>query len=193
MPTLLSVGRLVEKKGHRYLVEAVALLRQRGIAARAVMVGDGPERPALVDLIARHQLQDTVHLHPPVTQTELRALLPEADLFVLPCVVAADGDRDGIPVSLMEAMAAGLPVVSTTVSGIPELVDETTGVLVPPRDAPALAAALAALLDDPERRQRLGANGPLVVRERFDIAHSARQLAELFRTAVVDASPSEPV
>lgn len=184
VPCLLSVGRLVEKKGHRTLVEAMAILRDRGIAARAVIVGDGPERPALADLIDRHQLVDAVELRPSITQTELVALLPSADLFVLPCVIAADGDRDGIPVSLMEAMAAGLPVVSTTVSGIPELVDESAGVLVPPRDAAALAAALAELATQPERRRRLGEGGRRIVRQRFDVARSALQMAELFREAV---------
>jgi glycosyltransferase involved in cell wall biosynthesis len=124
-----------------------------------------------------------VRLHPPVTQAELAGIYGRADVLALPCVVAANGDRDGIPVTLIEALAAGLPVLSTTVSGIPELVTGEVGVLVPPRDPEALAEALAGLLLDPERRRRLGAAGPALVRRSFDVATSAAQMARLFAGA----------
>jgi len=121
-----------------------------------------------------------VELHPAVTQGELRTLYARADVVALPCVVAADGDRDGIPVSLIEALAAGLPVVSTTVSGIPELVTPDVGLLVAPHDPAALATALGELLADPERRARLAAAGPDRVRQHFDVAASAERMARLF-------------
>jgi glycosyltransferase involved in cell wall biosynthesis len=183
VPTILSVGRLIEKKGLRDLVEALAILQRRGLAFRAILVGDGPERPVLAAAIARHGLGEQVSLHGSVTQNELRQLYGRSDLVALPSVVAADGDRDGIPVTLIEALAVGLPVVSTTVSGIPELVTENVGRLVPPHSPAALADALAALLLDPELRARLGQAGPALVRSAFDVSRSAEQMAQLFTDA----------
>jgi glycosyltransferase involved in cell wall biosynthesis len=182
-PVVLAVGRYIEKKGLADLVAASATLAGQGIDCRTVIVGDGPERPALAAAIATAGLGTRVELHPPVTQDTLRGLYARADIVALPCVVAADGDRDGIPVSLIEALAVGLPVVSTTVSGIPELVTPDVGLLVPPHDPPALAEALAALLTDPARRARLGAAGPARVRQHFDVSTSAASMAALFAGA----------
>jgi glycosyltransferase involved in cell wall biosynthesis len=191
-PTLLSVGRLIEKKGHRDLVAALALVRASGVPFQAWIVGDGPERPALEAAIERHDLGSAVSLLGPVTQSDLRRLYARSDLVALPSVVAADGDRDGIPVTLIEALAAGLPVVSTTISGIPELVTEEVGILVPPHDPPALAAALTSLLADPGLRRRLGAAGPARVRSHFDVAASAEAMARLFAGEAAAASvPTE--
>lgn len=200
VPTILAVGRLIEKKGLRDLVEALAILQRRGLAFQAVLVGDGPERPVLAAAIARHGLGEQVTLHGSVTQTELRELYARSDLVALPSVVAADGDRDGIPVTLIEALAMGLPVVSTTVSGIPELITDEVGRLVPPHSPAALAEALASLLEQPELRARLGRAGPTLVRSAFDVRRSAEQMAQLFakaasgtahRTVVPPAPPTD--
>src|SRR5262249_32950666 len=124
------------------------------------IIGGGELKPQLAAEIARAGLTDRVELCGPMPQEALVSLYQEADLFVLPCVVLDNGDRDGIPNVLVEAMRSGVPVVSTEVSRIPELVkDQEPGILVPPRDCAALAAAIAGLLDDPARARRLAQQG----------------------------------
>jgi glycosyltransferase involved in cell wall biosynthesis len=184
-PLILSVGQLVEKKGLPYLVQACAQLEQRGYQFRCVIVGRGPQEAQLRQMIHAAGLADCVQLAGPVFQEQLAPYLAKAQVFVLPCVVARDGDRDGIPVSLMEAMAMELPAVSTQVSGIPELIaHEQTGLLVPPRDADALAEALARLLDDPALRRQLGQAARARVMEAFDLETNARMLLNLFQAAL---------
>jgi colanic acid/amylovoran biosynthesis glycosyltransferase len=193
---LLAVGRLDPIKGFRHLVDACALLRDRGREFRCEVVGDGAERPALEARIARLRLADRVLLRGAQPEDEVKRLLGRASVFVLPSVVTADGNRDGIPVALMEAMASGLPVVSTPVSGIPEIVEAgVSGWLVPPGDARALADALEGLLADPLLRRRLAARGRTVVEERFDVEREAARLLECFRGRTDEtraaASPAE--
>jgi len=181
LPLLLSVGRLVEKKGFPDLLAACAQLKQAGYRFRCAIYGDGPLQDELAATIARLDLADTVELAGVCPQHELVPVFQRADLFVLAPFITEDGDRDGVPNVLVEAMACGLPVVSTAVSGVPELVHhEANGLLVPPHDAPALAAALAALLDDPLRRARLGQAARRTVVEHFDLRAGAGQLAALF-------------
>jgi glycosyltransferase involved in cell wall biosynthesis len=181
-PLVLSIGRLVEKKGHPDLVAALATVRDRGLPFRAEIIGDGPLRQSLAEAIAANQLVDYVTLSPPADLAAIRQRYAAADLFCLPCVVAADGDRDGIPTVLMEALAAGLPVVSTTVAGIPELVTPSVGRLVDPHNPPALADALTELVTRPDLRRELSAAGPATVRDGFDVAANAAALARLFRS-----------
>ncbi|RMF35858.1 MAG: colanic acid biosynthesis glycosyltransferase WcaL, partial [Chloroflexi bacterium] len=129
---ILSVGRLEEKKGFPYLIEACAHLARRGIAFRCDIVGEGRLRSSLEALIRQHGLEQQVTLRGALPHDAVLELYRQSDLFVLPCVVAHDGDRDGMPQVLVEAMAAGLPVVSTPVTGIPELIaDGERGLLVP--------------------------------------------------------------
>jgi glycosyltransferase involved in cell wall biosynthesis len=131
-------------------------------------------RAELQAAIQRAGLEGVVLLRGSVDQRQVAALLGRSSIFVLPAVVAADGDRDGIPNAILEAMAMGLPVVSTPTSGIPEVVREgQTGVLVPAGDAEALADAIGRLLSDPETRSRLGQAGRELVRERFDQIRNA--------------------
>src|SRR5262249_30657446 len=118
-PRMIAVGRLVEKKGYAYLIRACALLRQRGCRYTLAIYGGGPQRDELGRLIDTFDLGEVVQLHGTRTQEELIALYREADLFVLSPQILANGDRDGIPNVLMEAMSIGLPVVATEVSGIP--------------------------------------------------------------------------
>ena len=189
-PCILSVGRLVEKKGHRYLIEALAQLRRSEQDFECVIAGEGPQRPALTRFIEEHGLAGQVRLLGAVSQDRVRQLYAESDLFVLPCIVAGDGDRDGIPVSLMEAMASGLPVVSTRVSGIPELVThEREGLLVEQGDVPALAAALSRLLTDAAAREELGRAGREKIVRAFDVRRNSAELAALFAQAAAGAPP----
>jgi glycosyltransferase involved in cell wall biosynthesis len=186
---VLAVGRLVEKKGFDVLVEAVAILAGRGVPVEAVIVGHRapiePEvGPGLERSIHERGLAGRVHLLGPKTQAELFDEYRRASAFCLPCRVAGSGDRDGIPNVLVEAMACGLPVVGTEVSGLPELVDsERNGLLVPPEDAEAVADALLGLYRDPELAHSLGRRAVATVRERFDGERLALELAGLFREA----------
>ena len=181
---ILSVGRAVEKKGHEYLIEACGELLARGRSLRCdVVVGSGGRRDRLQARIEELGIGDSVSLLDTRDEDGIFELLREVDIFVLACVVAASGDRDGVPVSLMEAMACELPVVSTPVTGIPELVvDGETGLIVPERDAAALADALARLLDDEQLRSRLGREARAKVLEEFNVRMSAARMAEIFQT-----------
>lgn len=189
-PELLFVAQLAPRKGVLVLIEACRLLRDRSNTFRCRIVGSGPDEPAARELVSRHQLGEFVELAGALPQESVRPLLEEADLFVLPCIQAAGGDRDGIPVALMEAMAKEVPVVSTRISGIPELVeDRATGLLVEPDDASALADAISQLLEDPELRGRLAAAGRQRVLQSFDIDRNAELLAELLGATGEAGSP----
>lgn len=186
---ILAVGRLVEKKGFRYLVEACDRLKLGGIDFRCRIVGeDGPEREDIERMIARAGLGAQMVLHPPVTHARLREFYAAADIFVLPCLVAADGDRDGIPNVLAEAMATGLPVVTTPVSGIPELVRAgRDGLVVAERDAEALATALRDLAASSAMRDRFGAAARARVVEMFDARATTASLKSLFAEVLKEA------
>ena len=167
-PLLLSVGRLREKKGFATLIEACRLLRDAGKVVRCKIVGYGEEHDRLAGLIRLHGLNDAVQLAGKMTQDELIDLYRSASVFALPCQVASDGDRDGIPNVLLEAMAMELAVVSTSVSGIPEVIQNgINGLLVKPGDAAALATAIGSVLDDPALCSRLGEAGRHTVATMF--------------------------
>ena len=159
-PLILSVGRLREKKGLATLIDACRRLRDAGQAFRCEIVGYGEEQPRLEALIAEHGLAGLVMLTGKLARDQVRDRYARATVFVLPSQLAGDGDRDGIPNVLLEAMAMELPVVSTTVSGIPELIhDGVNGLLVPPEDSRTLAQSIARLLDDRSFAQDLGRAG----------------------------------
>jgi len=182
---ILSVGRLDPIKGFHVLIEAIGLLAQQGRRVRCRIVGQGPEEPGLRTRIARLGIGDMVELAGAQPQPRVRDLLYGASVFVLPSVVTAQGDRDGIPVSLMEAMAAGTPVVSTRVSGIPELIeDEREGLLVAEGDARALARALERMLDDPEQAGVMAAAARDKVEREFNVVEEARKLRELLSDGI---------
>jgi glycosyltransferase involved in cell wall biosynthesis len=180
---IISVGRHVHKKGFDLLVTACAHLARRGVAVDATIIGEhGDETDAIAAAISDLGLEQHVKLLGPMSQSDLFAALREASVFCLPCRVTDDGDRDGIPNVLVEAMATGLPVVTTNVSGIPELVqDGATGLLVEPDQAVALADVLHRLYTDAALGRRLGAAGRAVVAERFDGDRLIGELATLFR------------
>ena len=182
----LGVGRLVPKKGFDVLVEACAILKRRGFNFETVIVGEhGEHESALRQQIEAHGLKDVVRLTGPLEQTRLYTEYQNADVFCLPCRVLDNGDRDGLPNVLMEAMACGLPVITTPVSGIPEIIkDGRNGTLVPPNDAEALANAIQRISTDRMLARNLGRAGRLTVLERFDGDKTAMQLAALFAARV---------
>lgn len=183
IPTILSVGRFVEKKGFPFLIEACRILREHGIPFRCRIVGEPDEQTDLVqNLIRRYGLEREISIEPGVTQDTLRTIYQEATVFVLPCHIVDNGDRDGIPNVLAEAMASGVPVVSTSVSGIPEIVeDRRNGLLVAPRDPIALAKAIEELLIDFDFRNTLAHAGRETMCRIFDSSQTTKQLFELFR------------
>lgn len=176
-PLVLSVGQLKEKKGLTYLIDACKLLHERGYGFECAIVGEGPLRSQLEAQIHQAGLADVVRLCGALPHAEVIDAFRQASVFVLPCVLGANGDRDGIPNALLEAMAMQLPVVSTTISGIPEVVtDGVNGLLVPPADAEALATALARLLDDAAFSDQLGVQGRRTVTEQFDVEWNVRRM-----------------
>ena len=167
-PLILSVGRLREKKGFAVLIEACRLVRDAGTAMRCQIVGYGEEHDKLKSLITRYALEDTVQLTGKMTHDELIELYRQTTVFVLPCQVASDGDRDGIPNVLLEALGMEIAVVSTNVSGIPEVIrDGVNGLLIAPNNAQALAVVMSRLLDSPALRKRLGVAGRRTVATKF--------------------------
>jgi glycosyltransferase involved in cell wall biosynthesis len=202
---ILSVGRLVPKKGFLSLVDACGILQRRGVAFEALIVGEtGEEAEAALGAAlpgspaAKRQYADVVRgriselglerhvrLPGPMSQADLFSAYQAATLLCLPCRIVEDGDRDGIPNVIAEAMACGVPVVTTPVSGIPELIEHlVNGLLVPPDEPAAIAAAMCRIHADRALAQQLGCAARATIAERFDADDSARRLATLFRSQV---------
>ncbi len=175
--TILFVGRLIEKKGVAVLLNALALLKGRGIRVRCAIAGDGLRGPLLRRQARQLGLGDGVRFLGAVNQPRVLALLQSATLLVAPCLEARDGDRDALPTVLLEALACGTPIVTTPVTGIPEIVrDGVEGIIVPPGDPAATADAIGRLLADPGLRSEMSCNARRRAEELFD---SRRQVAEL--------------
>lgn len=171
---ILFVGRFVEKKGVEHLIEAVRLLEARGSTAELILIGDGPLAGAL-----REQARGLpcVSFQGWLPTAEVRRWMRGAAALCVPSVVARDGDSEGLPTVIFEAMAEGVPVVASQHAGIAEAVEHgRTGLLVPPGDPVALADALGRLIADPAARERLGAASQATARERFDVIRQSRRL-----------------
>lgn len=180
-PTICAVGRLVEKKGFHDLLKAVALLVRVRPGVRVDLVGTGPEEESLRAYADRLGLDEVVRFRGALPQAQVREVVRAAGVFAAPCVVGADGNRDGLPTVLTEALAAGTPCVATPVTGIPEVVrDGETGLLVPEADPTALAGALDRVLSDPDLAAGLAAAGRRLVEREFDIDRNVTRLQELF-------------
>ncbi|MDQ8726748.1 glycosyltransferase [Bradyrhizobium sp. LHD-71] len=181
---ILTVGRLVEKKGIAYAIEAIGLLRARGFSIEHRIVGEGPQRQELEALIGALDLGQIVTLLGERSQEAIAAELAQAHLFLAPSVHAANGAADAAINTIKEAMASGLPVVSTRHGGIPELVEHgVSGLLAPERDAAALADHLHALIRAPESWPRFAAAGRTAVESRFDTAFIARKILDIYAIA----------
>ncbi len=180
--SILAIGTLHEVKGQTHLIEACRQLAADEVPFSCRFVGDGPDRAALEQQVADAGLGDRVEFLGQRTRSEIARLLASSDVLVAPSVPTKGGKREGIPVVLMEAMSAGLPVVASALSGIPELViDGSSGLTVPPGDAAAIATALRRLHDDPALRGRLGAAARDRVVAEFDVDRNAGRLIERFR------------
>ncbi len=189
----MAIGRLTEKKGHDTLIRACAVLRERGCDLRCRIVGGGELDGALRSLIHELRLDATVELLGPHDHTETLRLLGSARISALACRIASDGDRDGIPVSLMESMAMAIPTVSTAVSGIPELIDDgETGLLVASDDPGALADAVERLLTDEALATRLARSGRAKVEREFDADTNAATVGRLLVAAAPAIAPQTP-
>jgi glycosyltransferase involved in cell wall biosynthesis len=180
-PIILSVARLIEKKGLGDLIAAADMLRRRGRAFHVEIIGSGPQREALQAQAKQLGIAERVRLAGSQAHDAVCLAYQRASVFVLPCVVASDGDRDGIPNVLLEAMASGVPVVSTPISGIPELIEPgLDGLLVPPNNPAALAEAIDKLLGSQELRAGLARAARAKIESSFSLDASAECLLSLF-------------
>ncbi|MBI3241832.1 MAG: glycosyltransferase [Chloroflexi bacterium] len=174
---ILGVGRLIEKKGWEDLIRACALLAEHGSSFRCEIIGNGSLEGKLRKLIAELGLSSQVKLVGARPQDEVLAAYRRATVFALPCIVGQDGNRDGLPTVLLEAMAAGLPVISTDVTGVPEIIDDNVdGLLTPQNNPAALARALDRLLVSPALRERFSAAARRKVEREFDVRQNVAVL-----------------
>jgi glycosyltransferase involved in cell wall biosynthesis len=178
---ILTVSRFVEKKGIPYAINAVSKIVDDYSSLRYHIIGSGEMESEIENQIEELRLADTVELLGNVTDKRLIAELDEASCFLLPCIVADSGDQDGIPVSLMEAMAMETPPISTNVSGIPELIDDRlNGFTVEPKNTDELAEAISSMLGSPEKQRRFGTHGRKKVINEFNIEKEAVKLESVF-------------
>ena len=184
---IVGVGRLIEKKGFGDLIDACAILRDRGRDFQCQIVGIGSLEPELRQQIDRLGFQETVHLLGPRPQKEVVQFIQQAAVFAAPCVIGSDGNRDGLPTVLLEAMALGTPCVATDVTGIPEVIrDHQTGRLVGQHDPNQLADALEKLLDDGALREKLARQARTLIEEEFDCHHTAAMVRSVFQESARD-------
>lgn len=178
---IVAIGRLVEKKGFDDLIRAVAVLRERGLDTQCEIVGAGEMEPHLRALVRDLHLDDRVELVGPLPQNEVMKLVQSASLLAAPCVNGADGNRDGLPTVLLEAMALGTPCISTAVAGIPEAIrHRDTGLLIAERDVGALSDGLAVLLEDATLRCHLAGSARALIEKEFDVNRNTAGLRDLF-------------
>jgi colanic acid/amylovoran biosynthesis glycosyltransferase len=178
---ILSIGRLIEKKGFKFLIEACHLLRSSGLPFVCQIVGDGPEHDRLEELVQGYHLSDTVQLMGPLPQTALVEILAQSSIFVFPAIHDSSGDTDNLPTVLIEAMASSLPIVATEVAGIPEIIQRNeNGVLVPEQDPSHLADAIRAMAGDEGLLERFGRASRRIAEEKFALSNTVGDLKRLF-------------
>lgn len=183
-PRIVAVGRLVEKKGFAVLIHACSVLKARGYSFTCQIIGGGDDEDDLRELIRRLGVGHLVELLGPRPQREVKRLIQSASVMVAPCISGTDGNRDGLPTVLIEAMALGTPCVATSVTGIPEIVhDNVTGLIVDEREPTALADAIANMLTAPELRERLAESARQLVEREFDIDQNASWIRDMFHTS----------
>lgn len=186
-PQILCASQLVERKGVRYLIEACNILKDDGYNFHCRIAGNGEELSALKNLAESLGLRENIEFVGTYTLDDLLRYFKEADILVLPCVVAQNGDRDGIPIVLMEAMAVGVPVISTSVSGIPELIESGhDGLLVEEKDAQSLAEAIKTLLQNPDLRTQFSQNAYTKIHDEYNMDISVQKLIDLFGRGAAD-------
>jgi colanic acid/amylovoran biosynthesis glycosyltransferase len=184
-PRLLSVGRLIAKKGYSDLLEACRLLRDQKLEFQCTIVGGGPEHLPLRRFVEQHGLNRLIDLTGPKSQTEIVQLLAQSQIFVFSAQQDETGDQDNLPTVVVEALASGLPVIASRLAGIPEIIiDQTNGLLVPPQNPEALATAIRTLLIDPQKRQDFGTSALKTAHNKFALPDTVRELINLFERYV---------
>ena len=190
IPEILSIGRFVEKKGFHFLLQACSILKQKGLSFRCRIIGEqGDCYSQLLETVKLLELEQHVSLEPSKTHDELLQIYQQSHIFALACQLVSDGDRDGIPNVLVEAMACSLAVVSTNISGIPELIKhQHNGLLVAEKNSQALADAIELLLTDRALYQKLSVNARESVLQEFDSAKTTLHLQKLFDDCICCAT-----
>lgn len=184
---ILSNGRLIEKKGHNYLIEAFAKLLADGVPAHLSIVGDGPLMNELKALANRLNVADSVTFYGRMSQAEVLQTYRECDLFALACAIAPNGDMDGLPTVLIESLALEVPSVSTQVTGVPEIiVDGETGLCVPPHDVDAFYTALKYMVEHPQEAEQMAKRGRELVENQFDRDKNAEALLKMWGAVTTD-------
>ncbi|CAN5815343.1 glycosyltransferase family 4 protein [soil metagenome] len=179
---IAAVGRLVEKKGFGVLIDACALLRDRGVDFSCEIIGGGELEAELQARISARNLDGWINMTGPLPQSEVKRRLTQAALLAAPCVTGTDGNKDGLPTILIEAMALGTPCISTDVTGVPEIVHHgETGLIAGQDDPDSLAQTFEQLLDDRDLQVQLARRARRLVEERFDIHRNAAEIRELFQ------------
>jgi colanic acid/amylovoran biosynthesis glycosyltransferase len=178
---LVSIGRLIEKKGFKFLVEACRLLRSSGFPFFCQIVGEGPEHERLQNLIQSYQLSEMVQLLGPLPQTDVVEILAQSSIFVFPAIRDSFGDTDNLPTVLIEAMASGLPIVATGIAGIPEIVQNNeNGILVPEKEPAHMANAIRTLAANEVLLKKFGKASRRIAEEKFALSNTVGQLKRLF-------------
>jgi len=191
-PRIVGVGRLVEKKGFATLIEACAILKERGSRFECEIVGDGEQEPSLRQMIVDLHLNEHVQLIGSRPQAQVFKIIQSGAVFAAPCIIGKDNNRDGLPTVLLEAMALGTPCISTDVTGIPDVIrDGQTGLIVPQHDAHALAAGLEKLLSDAALRVRLAGAARRLIEGNFDTHRNTQTLREIFNNAAAVGAAKE--
>jgi len=187
---VIAVGRLVEKKGFADLIDACAILKDRGCEFECEIIGGGVLGKDLDKQVAALGVGDCVAMLGPISRDEVTQHVRRAALMAVPCVVSGNGNRDGMPTVLLETMALGTPCISTAVTGIPEIVrDDETGLITPQNDPASLADAIERLLDDEALGERLAVNARQLVEQEYDIHRNTVSMRELFRTGIPERAP----
>ncbi|MBN1224808.1 MAG: glycosyltransferase [Candidatus Aminicenantes bacterium] len=180
---LLTVGRLVEKKGHEYAIRALAKIVQKRENVEYTIAGDGPLKERLRSLVSELRMEKYIKFVGEVEKNEILALYRQAHIFLLPSATAQNGDQEGIPVVLMEALASGLPAVSSYHSGIPELIEDgKNGLLVPEKDTAALAEVLAYLIENPQVWPAMGRQGREFIEDHHDCKKLNQELLQIYNS-----------
>jgi len=185
-PNIITIGRLVEKKGLNILVDACEILAKHGVEFHCSIIGKGELESELLGQIKEKNLQDKVELTGALPRTQALKNFYDASIFTAPAIVANDGNRDGLPTSILEAMALGVPCISTDVTGIPEVIkDNKTGIVVPQNNSVELAKAIERLLNDSKLSISLSENARKLIESNFDISKNSAKIREIFAPNVV--------
>lgn len=182
---ILMVSRLVEKKGIKYAIQAMERVITKIPQAQLSIIGDGLLKPKIIKLIDELGLEKNIHLLGKVPNAEVALTMKKSDILIAPSVTSSDGDKEGLPSSIIEALATAIPVVATNHAGIPEVViDGLSGYLVPERDVINLADRIIRLLEDPVLRFKMGKEGRLIVEKSFDIRGQGEKLESLYNDVI---------